>query len=116
MCSDRVYRKFPAYIFDDRLRLVPGPLAPVVNFNKLKELLLSKDLSRVSELAHADQGEFRFLDRKVNLTGNMIAFQSFARCGNTFLRRFLEQITGIFTGSDMNITQTFNEAMMGLMG
>ena len=103
-------------MFDDRLRLVPGKLAPRENFEKLKELLLSKNLSRISELAHADHGELRFLDGKVDLTGNMVAFQSFARCGNTFLRRFIEQITGVFTGSDMSIIQTFHEAMMGLVG
>ena len=50
------------------------------------------------------------------MTGNQVAFQSFPRCGNTFLRRFIEQITGIYTGSDMNIEQTLNERMMGLLG
>lgn len=28
------------------------------------------------------------------------------RCGNSFLRRILETITGVYTGSDMNIDLT----------
>ena len=83
-------RKFPTYEFDEKMRIVPGGLTPVVNFKNLKELLLSKDLARNMELAHADDGNFRFLDGKVDLTGNMVVFQSFERCGNTFLRRFIE--------------------------
>ena len=39
------------------------------------------------------------------------------RNGNTFLRRYLEQITGVYTGTDMNIDYTFHEACsMGLLG
>ena len=36
--------------------------------------------------------------------------------GNTFLRNYLEQITGIYTIADMGIEFTFHEAMMGLLG
>ena len=67
LCSDRFRRKFPTYHFDERLRVVPGPETPVVNFNALKALLLSKDLARNDELAAADRGDFRFLDGKVDL-------------------------------------------------
>ena len=53
----------------------------------------------------------RFLDRTFNmLQGESVAFQSFPRSGNTFLRKYLEQITGIFTGSDMSLDMTFMEA------
>ena len=45
-----------------------------------------------------------------------VAFQSFPRCGNTFLRRFIEQITGVYTGTDMVVSHTFADAMMGLLG
>ena len=50
------------------------------------------------------------------MTGDRVAMQSFARSGNTFLRRYLEIISGIYTGADMNIKHTFFEAMMGLLG
>ena len=109
-------KELPNYIFDERNRVRPGPSTPTVNFTYLKELLLSKDLSRNSELQWVDKGEFRFLDGNTNLWGDMIAFQSFPRSGNTFLRRYLEQITGIVTGADMNVEQTIPEIMWGLLG
>ena len=48
--SDRVVTLFPGYIVDPQMRIRPGPDTPVVNFNYLKELLLSKDFSRSGEL------------------------------------------------------------------
>ena len=50
------------------------------------------------------------------MTGEKVAFQSYARSGNTFLRRYLEQVTGLFTGSDMPMKFTFFEGIMGLLG
>ena len=76
-------------------------------------MLLSTDLSRDSSF---DPNNFRFLDGKTDMTGSKVAFQSFVRSGNTFLRRFIEQVTGVYTGSDMPIEFTFFEAMMGLAG
>ena len=52
----------------------------------------------------------------MNLWGHMVAFQSFPRSGNTFLRRYLEQITGVVTGADMNVEHTVPEIMWGLLG
>ena len=58
----------------------------------------------------------KFLDGMTDLTGERTAMQSFVRSGNTFLRRYLEQVTGVFTGADMHISHTFFESMMGLLG
>lgn len=113
LCSDRLLNKFPTYQFDDKCRIIPGPDTPLRNFRDLKALLLSKDLSLDADFEKTD---LRFLDGKCGMKGNMVAFQSFPRCGNTFLRRFIEQITGVHTGADMNIQHTFHEAMMGLLG
>ena len=109
-------RKFPGYQLDDKCRIKPKKDTPVVSFKWLKELLLSKDLDRADELNWANNGEYRFLDEKEDLTGNMVAFQSFPRCGNTFLRRLIEDVTGVYTGTDMNIDWCTPEAMMGLLG
>jgi hypothetical protein len=46
-------------------------------------------------------GKTKFLDSKVNMAGNRVAFASYPRTGNSFLRKILENITGVFTGSDM---------------
>ena len=44
------------------------------------------------------------------MKGNRVAMSSFARSGNTFFRRFLEMITKVYTGADMEIFLTFFEA------
>ena len=82
---------------------MPKEGTPKVKFSWLKDLLLSKDLSREMELNWIDPEGYRFLDKSEDMFGNMVAFQSFPRCGNTFLRRFLENITGVYTGADMNM-------------
>lgn len=41
---------------------------------------------------------------------------SYPRSGNSFLRRYLELITGIFTGSDIHIDLSMSLQMMGLKG
>lgn len=46
-------------------------------------------------------GKTKFLDSKVRMEGSRVAFASYPRTGNSFLRKILENITGVFTGSDM---------------
>ena len=84
----------------------------------MKDLLLSKDLSRIKELDWISEngGTFRFLDNKVDMDGNRVSFVSFPRSGNSFLRRFIEMITGVVTGSDIGLEITFNLQVCGLMG
>jgi hypothetical protein len=42
----------------------------------------------------------RFLDGKVNMSGNKVALCSYPRSGNSLTRKLLEQITGIATGCE----------------
>ncbi len=92
------------------MRVRPGPAPPIVNFNQMKELWLSKDLSRVKELEWIEEngGTFRFLDTKVPMEGNKVSFVSYPRSGNSFLRRFIELISGVVTGSDIKMDIVLN--------
>ena len=83
-----------------------------VNFDWLREYLLSSDLSRVDELDQDGSNEAKLLDLSVKLTesGNRVSLQSYPRSGNTFLRSLLEKVTGVFTGSDMDGKMTFTLA------
>ena len=96
-------------------RIKPGKDTPRVNLEWLKELLLSKDMSRESELDWVQSEGYRFLDGK-NTFGNMAALQSPPRSGNTFFRRTFEDITGIISGGGMSAERSYNEVMMGLLG
>jgi hypothetical protein len=44
--SDRKVKKFSSYVLTEKLDLRPGEQTPTINFDHLKELLLSKDFSR----------------------------------------------------------------------
>lgn len=64
--SDYFSLKYSDYLFDENKRVfVPKPETPVTNFNQLRDLLLSKDLSRMQELEWIDEGVYRFLDGTV---------------------------------------------------
>ena len=91
----------------DRLVFRPKSDTPTVNLKELKEILLSKDLKRDQELEWISSGVYRFLDGE-DINGDKIAFQSFPRSGNSMLRKFLETVTGVHTGSDMPIDVTIH--------
>ena len=117
LCSQRMQRLYPTYKLDNDFRFYPGPKTKTLNFLKMKELLLSTDLSRYAELEQITAGgKCYFLDGKHHMHGDRVAFQYFPRSGGTHMRRYLEQITGIYTGSDMDIQWTFMEAQMGMLG
>jgi len=47
------------------------------------------------------EGPSKFMDGK-SIAGNKCGFFSFPRSGNTFLRKYLESLTGVITGSDLS--------------
>ena len=84
----------------------------------MQEILLSKDLERDKELEWiANCKGLRFLEETDLLqSGQAVAFASMARSGNSFLRRIIESLTGVFTGSDMNIDVTCHLWFGGRLG
>ena len=110
-------RLFPKYSFDDRLRIRPSSETPTVRFTNLKEILLSTDLTRNAEIDWVGPKKYRFLDgTDLALTGQQVCFQSLPRTGNSFLRSILEQVTGVYTGSDMNFDLTLHIINSGAAG
>jgi hypothetical protein len=105
---------FPTFILDERLKVLPGPSTPTFNFSILKEILLSTDLSRNKELDWSKN--LRFLDKTVDLAGNRICILSYPRTINTMTRTYIEQVTGIYTGSDMNLITSNMLQSMGMAG
>ena len=95
--------KYPLYLLDKASgRLYPRPETPVVNFRELREILLSKDLMRQRDIEWISSEPARFLDNTVDMTGNKVALTSYPRSGNTLVKKFLEKITGVTTGSEIN--------------
>ena len=75
-----------------------------VSFKELKTVLLSKDMNLYENYKnkYLDDKKVRILNGEP-IDGERTTFQSIPRSGNTFLRRYLELITGITTGSDMTL-------------
>ena len=76
---------------------------------------MSKDLTRNEELNWTKKG-LRFFDATEDLVGNRIAFLSFPRTGNTMTRKYVESVTGIYTGSDMDLVHMHPLQLMGMPG
>jgi len=61
------------------------------------------------------KGGFRFLDGSPNKS-NKIAFASFPRSGNTFLRKYTEMLTGVQTGADNTLDVNIALQMQKMKG
>ena len=71
-------------------------------------MLKSKDVSLLTENAWMFEGDTKFLNMQADATvdsmHNHVSYCSFPRMGNSFLRMYLHNTTGIATGSDMNLS------------
>ena len=67
---------------------------PTINLGQLMNLLRSSDQELWERSKWMFDGGFRFLDGQANKS-QKVAFCSFPRSGNTFMRRYLELLTGI---------------------
>jgi len=113
--SDIFRMRFPIGYGCDSIGRVYPTTARRVNFSHLNNVLTSQDEAVFKENSWIWDGEFRFLDGQ-SISGNKIGFTSFPRSGNSFLRRYVEQITGITTGSSINIHTSTSLQIMGLKG
>lgn len=106
----------PGYKLDDKLRCV-ADTAKTIDFNVLKSMLLSKDLSVLEgENGWMLDGDFRFLNDDTKLGPWKTSLVSMPRTGNSMSRKYLEEITGVVTGSDMHLVITLHGQTMGLRG
>lgn len=80
---------------------VAATTAKTLNFRNLIKMLKSKDASLFEQSQWMWNGDFKFLDGEK--LPSKIAFNTFPRSGNSFLRRLLEQVTGISTGATVQL-------------
>lgn len=81
----------------------------------MKKIMLGTDLESYKKYKNVYLRQTRFLDG-TELKKNKVCYQSYPRSGNTFLRKYLELITGIATGSDMNVHSIKPLQFAGLIG
>jgi len=113
--SERFNRLYPGYMLDKNMRIRAKPGTPVLNINELLRLLRSSDEKLWKESEWMFKGGFRFLDGSPNKS-NKIAFASFPRSGNTFLRKYSEMLTGVQTGADNTLDVNIALQMQKMKG
>lgn len=91
--------------------------APVVKLDMLVDVLKSKDAGQweAAKWIFDNNNCPHFLDGAPN-NKNKIAFASFPRSGNSFLRKYFEMLTGITTGADNTLHINIPLQMMGMKG
>ena len=94
--------KFPVGYSCDKNGCVVPTTARRINLQQLRSVLLNKEEASFAENQWIWDGDFRFLDGQ-SLGNNVVGFTSYPRSGNSFLRRYVEQISGVTTGSTINI-------------
>jgi hypothetical protein len=97
--TDKFLRLYPGYLLDKEMHIRAKPETKVINLQTLLSVLRSSDEQVWKENHWMFDGEFKFMDNEPNKS-NKIAFASFPRSGNTFLRKFSELLTGVQTGAD----------------
>jgi hypothetical protein len=88
--------------------------AKTINFKSLMNVLKSKDESLFKDNSWIFDGDFKFCDGEA--LPSKIAFNTYPRSGNSFLRKYLEQMTGISTGATVSLHTSTSLQIQGLKG
>jgi len=93
----------PGYTLGHNQEVVPCGDTKSLNFNELWGILRSTDAEQLNKNRWMFDGSFRFLDGSVPMAGQKVAYCTYPRSGNSYLRRVLEQCTGISTGATISL-------------
>lgn len=103
------------YVLDQEMRVRASKRAQTINLPQLLDVLGSKDEQKFIDNKWIFDGHDRFLDREKPL-GQKVSFVSFPRSGNSFMRKYLDKLTGVTTGSDNPIACNTPLLMSGSKG
>jgi len=83
---------WPDYHYDKDGVIRPNNDAPKINFDKFLSLLLkpNTEVTQKEVEEYLSTNKPKFLDSKVNMTGNRVMLASYPRSGNSFFRKILE--------------------------
>ena len=98
--SEQIQKLYPGYALDERFRVTPMPTTPTLNLKQILALMKNKD--SLSEHLAWFEGGSKYLDGE-DIGSEKVCLTSYHRSGNTFMRKYLEAITGIATGADTSL-------------
>lgn len=109
--SERMATHFDGFALNDKNIMYPKDEMQSINIDTLIKMLKS---SAKDEEAHEPhkwmfKGPSRFLDKQNAVQPHhRVIYASMPRSGNSFLRKYLEQISGVITGSDLTLNFLLN--------
>mmetsp|Transcript_3401 Transcript_3401/g.5104 ORF Transcript_3401/g.5104 Transcript_3401/m.5104 type:complete len:239 (+) Transcript_3401:263-979(+) len=103
--------------FSDKDHSLTSDTRETTNLETLMEVLRGTDFDRYEQYKEKflDDKVSRFLDNTPIQT-EKVAYMTFPRSGNTFLRKYIELISGVPTGSEMPVNLLMPLQMSGLIG
>ena len=112
--SERFREKYGSGYACARDGSIVAKTARTINHANLLNMLKSKDEQLFKDNAWIFDGEFKFCDGEK--LASKISFSTYPRSGNSFLRKYLEQMTGITTGATVSLHTATSLQVQGLMG
>ena len=106
---------YAGYYLEPRQHIRARPQTPTLNLRQLMAFMKSKDEALWQQGKWIFEKEGLFLDGE-RIVGNKVAFCSFPRSGNSFLRKYLSLLTGVPTGSDNTLHTDTILQMQGMKG
>ena len=97
------------------MRIRPNSGTQTINLEQLKAILKSVDENELNQMSWVYDGDVKFLDGSTQYY-QKIALASFPRSGNTFIRKYLELLTGVQTGGDNCLHFNVDFQMLGSKG
>jgi hypothetical protein len=97
---------------DPETKTLQAGTNPTLNWEETKQLLLSKNWSQEEEASFEELIKNGSLMLDGAPKSDRIAFSSFLRSGNTLTRKYFEEITGVATGSIMNLNFIVNFSLL----
>lgn len=98
--SEIFRRFFPEYITDKNHCAIPHA-AKTLNFINQKQMLTSSKLTQFEEYNYATGP--KLLDKTVSMDLEKVALCSYPKSGSSYLRLILERVTGLATGSSVDL-------------
>ena len=109
--TENIQRRYPGYMLDLKTNRIVSSTDRKVNLDDLLALFRSKDLAkyeREKDTFFGPSGRYTTENAQEQMS---VLYTTYPRSGNSMMRKYFENITGVATGSDMNLKHAPNVAL-----
>jgi hypothetical protein len=99
--SENLEKKYPGFRLNDTTGFIESGSMPEINLDVLFALLRSRDLSQYEKVRHRFFTGQALFTSGTSIEQPSVAYLTYPRSGNSLMRKYFENLTGVATGSDM---------------